>query len=340
MICKTKKKNKCKRNYKTIRTLKKTRKILMNKKTIKRNYKKNYKRNYKSNYGKANNTMKGGAFGHIGNIGNYLVTKISNAGRAVSESIQTISGKFTNPNPLQTTQPMMVSEPSSKSASASVSASVNTKGFEKFTSCRGEKTSLANYLDKNYHVNASNETKAHKKHIIDTFSEPYWQIINPKGDGLCMLHAIFESLQLDNVDYISILVAGFQKYLEMDEEKYIYIQKSDGDLIIINSEDTLDILTANIINILDDNNLSSQLFPIIILGLKIMFNLNVDILLLTRDARSKNPYVKIIYLSTQDSDINKKGIILLNDGGHYKSLIADQAAIYKKIESIEKGNIW
>ena len=70
-----------------------------------------------------------------------------------------------------------------------------------------------------------------------------------------------------------------------------------------------------------------------------MYNMNVNILELIRDERSIKPYLQTYYKSplTLSPHI---GIILLNDGGHFKSLVADNIQyINDKISKIISGEI-
>jgi len=202
-------------------------------------------------------------------------------------------------------------------------------------SCESNAIPLDEYY-KEFSTKATDKTLQHLKHLKETFKELYWKIINPKGNGLCMLHAIFNSLKL-KVNYIDLLLNGFQEYFISNED--IYIPRSNEYFVGFIKEDNPEILKTKITELLDDNNLSSQLINIIILGINKMYNMNVNILELIRDERSKKPYLQTYYKSPLTSSPHI-GIILLNDGGHFKSLVADNIQyINDKITNINSGEI-
>ena len=74
-------------------------------------------------------------------------------------------------------------------------------------SCESNAIPLDEYY-KGFSTEATDKTLQHLNHLKETFNESYWKIINPKGNGLCMLHAIFNSLKLI-VNYIDLLLIGF-----------------------------------------------------------------------------------------------------------------------------------
>ena len=206
-----------------------------------------------------------------------------------------------------------------------------------------------------FHDKANDATKEHNTKMITLFPAAKWSIIDPRGNGVCMLHAIFQTLKLE-IDispfefYSDILLRGIKYYFYVHtSEKVIYPQKPDGTIITINVNETDIEINEKIKKLLLCNNLPSQFVTYFMYGL-LDYDKYINILMLNRDARSSGQQYIYLHYTIPDkllTDTNKTSllltnIILLNDSGHYKSLIADPTEMKSKIDTITKApdNSW
>ena len=205
-------------------------------------------------------------------------------------------------------------------------------------------------------VYASDAAKKHNAKILTLFPATKWTIINPPGDGICMLHAIFQTLNLQ-IDispfafYSDILLRGIKYYFDVEpREKEIYPQTSEYITIKINVNDTDEQINTQISTLLKDKTLPLQFVTYFMYGL-LDYDKYINILMLNRDQRSSGQQYIYSHYTIPDkllTDTNKTrlplpplpltNIILLNDSDHYKSLIADPTEMQSKIDTITNTN--
>ena len=152
------------------------------------------------------------------------------------------------------------------------------------------------YFHEEFSEHASSQTKAINRHITELFKEPYWDIINPRGNGLCMIYSIFYGLEIipplgeTFETFINkSIIDGLKKYFKLNptDDGYMF-DKSDGAIIYI-TKDILDnekLLNEMINDLLNDDNISSRVLPILSLGL------NISILVLSCDRKSADPFLQ------------------------------------------------
>ncbi len=183
------------------------------------------------------------------------------------------------------------------------------------------------YIEENYKYAKSTSSIELKNKLQQLFPENEWMVLNPRGDGKCLLYAIYGSLEIgSNIE--DDLFKSIKNQLQKDSE--ILFQKSTGDIIIITNVDNDTLIKEKLSDILNDDNLSE-----IFIELLSKYH-NINVLLLTRDSRSVKPYGNHFISSELD---DPKYLILLNTSGHYVSLIpaGNPSLKQSRIQEIRNG---
>ena len=206
---------------------------------------------------------------------------------------------------------------------------------------------LISWFEFNYSELASEQTRAKNNKIKTIFKEDGWNILNPRGNGLCMFYACMFGLERSDFsqdDINLILIKGIRKYFTINyQETDFFIEKSNQNRIMFYPNYT-DIEIINNFNLLlDDNNTCIRFAQIL------MYALEINILILSYDSKSENPYTMQLFDLQPQVDIFEghmferlvPTIILLNDSGHY-FLISHTNANNKniKIKEILSNKLW
>ena len=163
------------------------------------------------------------------------------------------------------------------------------------------------------------------------FSGPTdWKLVDPRGDGKCMIYGILETLKIYPKDLTRFLYTTIIKQFEIEEE--LVFPKSNGDIVIITKQDSEEEIITKLLDILDDDNLSD-----IFIRILSRFT-NTNILFLRRDSKSSEPYQLQYYRSDQPRPNN---LILLNFSGHYRTIYSDDPLeTQRKIDEIIRDKKW
>jgi len=193
-------------------------------------------------------------------------------------------------------------------------------------------TTLEAYLDEYKYAPRGSYMDKIKIKLQTIFTISEWMVLNSRGNGLCLINAVYRSLDL-KTDFRQDLLQEIVTEITSVIGNELLFQKSNGKIIYINSHDTIDIINEKLTDLLDDNNLGESFIRLL------SKNQNINILVLTSDSRSKTPFVLQYYKSELP---DPKHLILLNVSGHYISLYHTYNSQFKenKINEIIERKLW
>jgi len=180
---------------------------------------------------------------------------------------------------------------------------------------------LHSYLDSEYpHITSTSPNSPWIIRIKALFPKDSFDIIDVRGDGLCMVRAIFTAFEMVD-DPIKFILGSVKKYFDKYKMEEFLIQNSKGEVLTLNYDTSQN--DDYILSMIDDNNLDNKFLTI--------FSefLQIDILALSYDSTSSTPFVYSEY-KPRDEDVTtiflapveRPKLIILNTGGHWRPITA------------------
>jgi len=182
---------------------------------------------------------------------------------------------------------------------------------------------------KKYQENASERYTQLRIAINSVFNERGWYIADARGDGRCMIHSIIHGirdiLKLNTVEinepFELIVFNAFKRYFTISDDNFLTFDLNIG-RISIQKTDSDKTLQDKILILLNQNNISDELFKV----LAIYFNINI--LQISGDTYQ--------FMFQHVSELNPNNcIIIMQYSGHYRLIYNQNNNITKqKIEEI------